>query len=103
VVPLAPRYEERLVEAIEALDDRSVPIAEVNRRVGRVAATLGVYRPSYPHVRRIVHELRELEDEDRARREAVRAMAAGAIADLAAGRVPNMYVHEARARRRRAR
>ena len=66
----APRYDRRLVRAIRRLDDESLPIAEVWRRVGEVAGRLGVPRPSYVHVRRIVvsereraAELREIRNE----------------------------------------
>lgn len=66
----APRYDRRLVRAIRRLDDESLPIAEVWRRVGAVAWKLGVPRPSYVHVRRIVvsereraAELREIRNE----------------------------------------
>ncbi len=66
----APRYDPRLVRAIRRLDDEALPIAEVWRRVGGVAERLGVPRPSYVHLRRIVvserertAELREIRDE----------------------------------------
>ena len=66
----APRYDERLLRAIRRLDDESLPIAEVCRRVGDRAERLGVPRPSYVHVRRIVlsereraRELREIRNE----------------------------------------
>lgn len=66
----APRYNARLLRAIRRLDDESVPIAEVCRRVGARAERLGVPRPSYVHVRRIVlsereraRELREIRNE----------------------------------------
>lgn len=66
----APRYDRRLIRAIRRLDDESLPIAEVWRRVGEAAERLGVPRPSYVHVRRIVvserersAELREIRNE----------------------------------------
>jgi hypothetical protein len=46
------------VAAVERLDDRSLPIAEVNRRVGAEAERLGLPRPSYERVRELVHEAR---------------------------------------------
>jgi hypothetical protein len=49
-----------LVEALIRLDDRRVPIAEVNRRLGEEAERLGVPRPSYQRVRELVHEARRL-------------------------------------------
>ena len=45
--------------AIERLDDDSLPIAEVNRRVGALASQLGFVRPSYEQIRVLVHEHRE--------------------------------------------
>jgi hypothetical protein len=57
----APRIDERLVGALSRLDDPTIPIAEVNRRVGFVAARLGLVKPSYQQVRVIVHELRRRE------------------------------------------
>jgi len=70
VPPSAPRYDRRLLGAIRRLDDESLPIAEVWRRVGAAAEKIGVPRPSYVHVRRIVvserdraAELREIRNE----------------------------------------
>jgi hypothetical protein len=54
----APRISPRLVAALERLDDRSVPIAEINRRLGAEAERLGLQRPSYSRIRTMVHELR---------------------------------------------
>lgn len=51
----APRVDSRLVAAVERLDDRTVPIAETHRRLRLVARALGLVRPSYEQVRRIVH------------------------------------------------
>jgi hypothetical protein len=59
VVPLAPRTDSRLVAAVERLDRSDVPIAETWRRAGVVAEELGLIRPSYPQVRRIVHAARQ--------------------------------------------
>jgi hypothetical protein len=56
VPAFAPRISPRLLEAIVRLDDRSVPIAETCRRVGREAERLGLPRPSYQRVRVLVHE-----------------------------------------------
>ncbi len=61
----APRYDLRLIRAIRRLDDESLPIAEVWRRVGATAARIGVPRPSYVHVRRIVVSERERAAEQR--------------------------------------
>lgn len=54
----APRIDVRLVAAAERLDDLLTPIAETNRKVGRVADELGLTRPSYEQVRTIVHDAR---------------------------------------------
>jgi hypothetical protein len=54
-VDFAPRLDPRLVRAIEQLDRRSESIAEVRRRAGDVADTLGLARPSYERVRQLVH------------------------------------------------
>lgn len=56
----APRISPRLLEALIRFDDRSVPIAEVNRRVGAEAVRLGLPRPSYQRIRVLVHESRRL-------------------------------------------
>jgi len=55
VLTFAPRIDARLVAALERLDDRDVPIAETNRRLGAIARALGAVRPSYEQVRRLVH------------------------------------------------
>lgn len=55
----APRIGPTLLAAIERLDDRSLPIAEVYRRVAALASHLGFSRPSYEQVRVLVHEHRE--------------------------------------------
>jgi hypothetical protein len=60
VTTFAPRISPRLVEALVRLDDTRVPIAEVNRRVGREAERLGLPRPSYQRVRELVHQSRRL-------------------------------------------
>ncbi|HXS44453.1 MAG TPA: hypothetical protein VN751_07485 [Solirubrobacteraceae bacterium] len=43
----APRYDDRLVDAIGRLDRRDVPIAETCRRLGAFAERNGIPRPSY--------------------------------------------------------
>jgi hypothetical protein len=53
-----PRSDERLVAALRRLDDPTLPIAETNRRLGVVAESLGLIRPSYQQVRIILHALR---------------------------------------------
>ena len=56
----APRISPRLLDEIERLSRRRMPIAELNRRVGAAAARLGLPRPSYEQVRLLVHEARSL-------------------------------------------
>jgi len=55
----APRIGATLLAAIERLDDESVPIAEVHRRVAALASHLGHSRPSYEQVRVLIHEHRD--------------------------------------------
>ena len=54
----APRVDVRLVAAAERLDELGLPIAETNRRVGELAESLGLARPSYEQVRRTIHAAR---------------------------------------------
>jgi hypothetical protein len=60
VARIAPRISPPLVEALVRLDDRRVPIAETNRRVGEEAERLGLPRPSYERIRELVHESRRI-------------------------------------------
>ena len=78
----APRYDKRLLRAIRRLDDESLPMAEVCRRVGERAERLGVPRPSYVHVRRIIRDERE-------RKAELREIRNEALGRLATGRVPD--------------
>ena len=55
----APRIGPTLLAAVERLDDESVPIAEVYRRVAALASHLEYPRPSYEQIRVLVHEHRE--------------------------------------------
>jgi hypothetical protein len=59
-VQFAPRLSPRLLDYIETVSTRRVPIAEINRLVGAEAERLGLPRPSYNRVRELVHEAREL-------------------------------------------
>src|SRR5262245_16023363 len=61
----APRYDQRLVDAITRFDDRRVPIAETCRRLADHAEALGLPRPSYVHLRRLIVEQRLCQDERR--------------------------------------
>jgi hypothetical protein len=56
----APRLPPKLLAAIVRLDDRRLPMAEVNRRVGRAAWKLGLPKPSYQRVRQLVHLARSI-------------------------------------------
>ena len=58
MTPAAPRLDHRLLAAIGDLDRRDRPIADTNRKVGVVAAALGLPKPSYEQVRTIVHASR---------------------------------------------
>jgi len=60
VLAFAPRISPRLVRALDRLDDRRIPIAEVNRRLGAEAERLGLPCPSYQRVRVLIHRLRWL-------------------------------------------
>ena len=54
----APRIDSRFVAALVRIDDPTLPIAETNRRAGRIAEALGLARPSYEQVRVVLHALR---------------------------------------------
>jgi hypothetical protein len=73
-----------LLEAVHRLDDRAVPVAETCRRVGAAAERLGVPRPSYVHLRRIILEHRRQQDE-------LRAIARDVYRDAARGFVVDAY------------
>jgi hypothetical protein len=60
VLSFAPRIPRRLLDEIERQSQRRVPIAEMNRCVGRAADRMGLYRPSYEQVRTLVHTARGL-------------------------------------------
>ena len=49
----------RLLALLEKLDDGTLSIAEINRRLGTAAEAAGLLRPSYERVRVLVHESRE--------------------------------------------
>jgi hypothetical protein len=54
----APRLDSRLIAAIARADQRGRPIAEIARSVGALAEDIGLARPSYESIRRVVHALR---------------------------------------------
>ena len=78
----APRFHPRLIRAIHRLDDESVPIAEVWRRVGAWADRRRIPRPGYDNVRRIVLAERE-------RRAEVRQIRNEVAGTLLTGRPPD--------------
>jgi hypothetical protein len=97
MVRLAPRYDPRLLDALAALDDRAVPMAEVCRRLGRAADDLGLVRPSYVHIRRLLVALREWQDEEAKKRAELRALAIDVATAYAAGGWVNWHDVLARA------
>jgi hypothetical protein len=54
----SPSTRLRLRELVAALDEDGAPAAATWRLVGETAANLGLPRPSYPHVRRLVRDER---------------------------------------------
>jgi hypothetical protein len=84
VVPLAPRYSQQIFDAVRALDERNLPMAETCRRVGQAAEQMGLPRPSYSHLRRFIVAERE-------RREAIRKLVSDVTTELLAGKVPHPY------------
>jgi len=86
------------ISAVRALDDRTQPMAEIARRVGAAAAELGLPKPSYVHLRRLILSHREEEDADRRRAEEIRQIAADVYLDLNRGRRVDVYDVEDRIR-----
>jgi hypothetical protein len=56
----APRISFRLLQTLDRVDDPTLPIAEINRRLGAEAWRLGLPRPSYQRIRVLVHQLRRI-------------------------------------------
>ena len=83
MVRIAPRYDPRILELASLVDDRREPLAEICRRVGAAAERLGVTRPSYVHLRRLIHAERRRQDE-------LRAAVGDVVEDLFAYRVPDI-------------
>lgn len=92
LVPIAPRYDPFVVKLAYVLDDPTQPIAETCRAVGAAAERLGLFRPSYPHIRRFVAARRRAEARRRAFSRAQRA------AIIAVGGATSVYLAR-RARR----
>jgi hypothetical protein len=74
-----------------ALDDPTQPMAETCRRVAAVAESLGLFRPSYVHLRRFLVEKRADERAARARRDELRRIAADVYLDAMRGFRINAY------------
>jgi len=74
----------RLRELVAALDEDDVPTAATWRLVSETAAKVGLPRPSYPHVRRLVADERRR----RRARADIRDVLKEAASDIAAGGVP---------------
>ncbi len=66
-------------------------MAEISRRVGVAAAQLGLPKPSYVHLRRVIVAHREEEDAERARREEIRRILYDAYYDVMRSRVVDAY------------
>jgi hypothetical protein len=56
----APRIPPPLLAALLRLDDPTLPIAEINRRLGVEANRLKLPRPSYQRIRVLLHTARHL-------------------------------------------
>jgi hypothetical protein len=91
MVPIAPRWDPQILGAMRALDDRSESMAEISRRVGVAAIGLGLYKPSYVHLRRFIVAYREEEDAEGKRRQEIRRILGDVYFDLERGRRVNAY------------
>jgi hypothetical protein len=74
----------RLRELVAALDEDDTPVAGTWRLVSETAANLGLPRPSYPHIRRLV----QAERRRRRARAEIRDVVKEAANSIATGRVP---------------
>jgi hypothetical protein len=81
-------HDPRLSALVAALDEEDVPAAETWRRVGAAAGKIGLIRPSYQHVRRLVRVERRRQE---LRREA-RKVLAGAVSTSGAGLAPSVVL-----------
>jgi hypothetical protein len=91
VIPIAPRYDPRILELAAALDDGRAPMAETCRRVGAAAGALGLFRPSYAHLRRFLVAKREEDEALRRRRDELRRIAVDVYLDLSRSYRVNAY------------
>jgi hypothetical protein len=94
----APRYSPWIIDAIAVLDDRGEPIAEICRRIGDAAGQMGLVRPSYVHLRRLILAERERQDDEQARREEIRRIVAETGTRFLVGLRVDAYEVEARIR-----
>jgi hypothetical protein len=78
----------RISALVAALEEDGMPAAETCRRVGAAAEAIGLLRPSYQHVRRIVR----VERRRRELRAEARKVLAGAVSTSAAGLVPSVVL-----------
>jgi hypothetical protein len=78
----------RVSALVAALDQEDVPAAETCRRVGAAAEEIGLIRPSYQHVRRIVR----VERRRRELRAEARKVLTGAVSTSAAGLAPSVVL-----------
>ena len=78
----------RLCALVAALDEEDAPADETCRRVGAAAEELGLIRPSYGHVRRIV----QVERRRRKLRAEARKVLTAAVSTSAAGLVPSVVL-----------
>jgi hypothetical protein len=85
MVSIAPRYDVRILEAVRALDEPELPIAELNRRIGAIAEAMGLPRPSY-----VIDERNRLAG-DQTRRDELRALFLDVYFDAMRGRVIDAY------------
>lgn len=91
MIPLAPRYDPRILEVAAALDDTRESMAETCRRVGAVAESLGLIRPSYSHLRRAIVEKRRADEAAQARRAELRKIAVDVYMDMTQGFLVDAY------------
>src|SRR5215207_6180530 len=75
----------RLRELVAALHEDDAPTAATWRLVSETAVNVGLLRPSYPHIRRLVHD----ESRRRRARAHVRDIVREAAHTAASGPVPN--------------
>lgn len=89
----------RVAVLVSELDDPHAPVAETWRQVAGTAERLGMRRPSYQHVRRLVRIERRRRQLEAAGREVL----GRAATTLAAGRVPSAVLVLERLRELKAR